>query len=149
MASQKLARRAASDAVRVGRGGPCRATMSSIMSGPSRARKRNAMQAGVRRHAVATACCIPCASLDCKQAPLLDGPPLAYGMNAGRDVKPSVSNISRSSFRSLLGVVNSLSPSKMLFAPAMKQSACRMSLRFENAAKVVVALGVEPRTCSV
>jgi len=84
----------------------------------------DAMQAGVLHHAVATACCIPCASLGCKQAPLLDGPPLAYGINAGRDVKPSVSNISRSSLRSLLGVVSSLSPSKMLFAPAMKQSAC-------------------------
>lgn len=32
--------------------------------------------------------------------------------------------MARSSDRSLLGVVNSLSPSKMLFAPARKQSAC-------------------------
>ena len=50
--------------------------------------------------------------------------PLAYGKKAGLDVRPSRSNICRSSLRSLLGVVSSLSPSKMLLAPAMKQRAC-------------------------
>ena len=34
----------------------------------------------------------------------------------------------KSSLRSLLGVVSSLSPSKMLFAPAKKHSACATRL---------------------
>jgi hypothetical protein len=69
------------------------------------------------------------------QLPLLDAAPLAYGRKAGLERRPRASNISRSAFRSLFGVVNSLSPSKMLFAPAMKQSACTTlhSLRTDHA----------------
>jgi hypothetical protein len=47
------------------------------------------------------------------------------GWKAGLLVRPSASNMARSSDRSLLGVVSSLSPSKMLLAPARKHSACR------------------------
>lgn len=57
--------------------------------------------------------------------PSLELAPAGYGTKAGLDFRPSSSNISRSALRSLFLVVSSLSPSKMLLAPAMKQSACK------------------------
>ena len=61
----------------------------------------------------------------CMSLPSLEAAPDEYGTNAGRDFKPSCSNISKSAFLSLFLVVSSLSPSKMLLAPAMKHRACR------------------------
>ena len=57
-------------------------------------------------------------------APLEDAAPAGYGRNAGREVRPSAANMAASSSRSLLAVVSSLSPSKMLLAPARKHIAC-------------------------
>lgn len=56
--------------------------------------------------------------------PLLEAAPDAYGINAGLLLSPSSLNMARSALRSLFGVVSSLSPSKMLLAPAMKHNAC-------------------------
>lgn len=66
-----------------------------------------------------TACCGG-AAVD----PATTAAPCADCKKAGLDCNPSISNIFMSSLRSLLGVVSSLSPSKMLLAPAMKQRAC-------------------------
>ena len=55
--------------------------------------------------------------------------PHPLGWNAGRLVRPSRSNMRKSSLRSLFGVVSSLSPSKMLLAPARKHSAWKWQQR--------------------
>ena len=59
-----------------------------------------------------------------------DCSPAAYGINAGLLFKPSILNISKSSLRSLFGVVRSLSPSKIEFAPARKHKAWSANEKF-------------------
>ena len=68
-------------------------------------------------------CCVATGALTA--LPSLELAPAGYGTKAGLDFRPSSSNISRSALRSLFLVVSSLSPSKMLLAPAIKHSACK------------------------